>query len=270
MSKNVQLLIIDPQNDFCTETDGVNKGTLVVPGAAEDIKRLSYMIRRIMPKVDDIRITLDSHHPVHIAHPIWWIDRAGNHPKPFTLISKKDVETGEWRAYNPGFQKRSLEYVSALEQNNKYVLVIWPPHCLIGGWGHNIVPELRNTLMEWENQFSTMDIVTKGSNIFTEHYSAVQSDVVDPEDATTMLNMEFIKRLEVADVIAISGQALSHCVANTVRDIADKFGPDNIRKFVLLTDACSNVPGFEKMGDDFIKDMKARGMQLTTTAEFLK
>jgi hypothetical protein len=62
---------------------------------------------------------------------------------------------------------------------------------------------------------------------------------------------------------------LSHCVANTIRDIADNFGEENIKKFVLLEDTCSNVTGFENFGTDFIRDMTARGMQRSKSDEYL-
>jgi len=57
-------------------------------------------------------------------------------------------------------------------------------------------------------------------------------------------------------------------VANTIRDIAAEFGDDQIKKFVLLEDTSSNVGGFEKMGQDFVREMVARGMQRTTTANW--
>jgi DNA-binding transcriptional ArsR family regulator len=44
---------------------------------------------------------------------------------------------------------------------------------------------------EKEN-FKMVDFVTKGSNYWTEHYSAVQADVPDSQDPTTMLNTELI------------------------------------------------------------------------------
>jgi len=72
-----------------------------------------------------------------------------------------------------------------------------------------------------------VDYVTKGSNFWTEHYSAVQADVPDTEDPGTMLNTNLIELLEETDVLALSGQALSHCVANTVIDIANNFGEEN-------------------------------------------
>jgi nicotinamidase-related amidase len=123
--------------------------------------------------------------------------------------------------------------------------------------------------MEWERRYRFVNYVTKGSNYKTEHYSAVQAEVPDPTDPSTHINTPFIETLEEADIIVVSGQALSHCVANTVRDIADNFGDENIQKLVLLEDTTSPVPGFEQLGIDFLKDMKARGMQVAKSTDFL-
>ncbi|MBT6047696.1 MAG: hypothetical protein HOG49_12830, partial [Candidatus Scalindua sp.] len=79
-----------------------------------------------------------------------------------------------------------------------------------------------------------------------------------------------LKLLKDADIIALSGQALSHCVANTVKDIADNFGEENIKKLVLLEDTSSNVTGFEKLGTDFVTEMVSRGMQICKAEDFLK
>ena len=262
---NLELLIIDPQKDICDP-----KGSLFVPGAVKDIQRLSSMISRLGGKIKDIHVTLDSHHYVDIAHPIFWIDSDGKHPNPFTLISKDDVENGVWRSTNPNFQKRALEYVKTLDINSRYLLCIWPPHCLIGSEGYQVVPELFNVLTEWEKSFKMVDYVTKGSNFWTEHYSAVQADVPDPEDPGTMLNTRLIETLERADIVVIAGEALSHCVANTVTDVANAFGDDSIKKLVLLEDATSNVPSFEQLGIDFVNDLKSRGMQVSNSIDFLK
>jgi len=180
-----------------------------------------------------------------------------------------DVEAGIWRATNPQFQKRALEYVKSLRDNNKYILVIWPPHCLIGSWGHGIVKPIYDALITWERDFAMVDFVTKGSNFWTEHYSAVQADVPDPADPTTLMNTGLIQTLQDADLIFLSGQALSHCVANTVRDIANNFGEENVKKLVLIADTISPVPGFEPLAEAFVKEMVARGMQVTTSDKFL-
>jgi len=161
--------------------------------------------------------------------------------------------------------------VKQLETNGRYPLCIWPEHCIIGTWGHSIYPELSDSLLDWErDRFAIVDYVTKGSNVFTEHYSAVQADVPDQADPSTMLNSRLIDILQDADLVAITGEALSHCVANTVGDIIDNFGAENVKKLVLLEDTTSNVTGFENLGENFVKDAVAKGMQVSTSTDFLK
>ena len=277
----IELLVIDPQNDFCDP-----KGSLFVPGAEDDMKRLAEMVVRLKDKLDDIHVTLDSHHFIDIAHPIFWVDSQSNHPDLFTIISADEVENGLWRSTNPQFQKRASEYVKNLEDNKRYPLCIWPPHCLIGSWGYSVINSyddkgnpiapLFNAFLEWEKDFAMVDYVTKGSNFWTEHYSAVQADVPDPEDPSTQLNTGLIKTLQEADIILLAGEARSHCLANTVRDIADNFGEENIKKMILLQDATSDVPDppgttmFTDIAEQFVSDMMARGMQVSTTIEFMK
>lgn len=264
---HVELLIIDPQVDFCDP----GRGALYVGGAEHDIGRLARMVTRLAPKLDDIHVTLDSHHFVDIAHPIFWRDSQGKHPDPFTLISVGDVETGRWTTTQPGMYRRALDYVQTLEKRGRYVLCIWPPHCLIGSEGHAVMPELFAALTAWEQQrFGLVDYVTKGSNIYTEHYSAVQAEVPDPTDPSTQINTGLIQTLMKADLVAIAGEAGSHCVRNTVTDVANNFGDDSyVKKLVLLTDATCPVTGFEAFQADFIREMTARGMQLSTTTDFL-
>ncbi len=261
---NIQLLTIDPQNDFCDPN-----GSLYVPGANEDMERLSAMIDRIGDKID-IHVTLDSHRTIDVAHPAFWKDSSGNHPNPYTIISTDDVKNAVWQTKNPGFAQRGLDYVIQLESNGRYPLCIWPEHCIIGSWGHSIYPVLSDALINWERRnFAMVGYVTKGSNLFTEHYSAVQADGVDAADPSTMLNTNLIDILKIADQVVITGEALSHCVANTVNDIIDNFGVDNIKKLVLLEDTTSNVPGFEKLGTDFVKEAIAKGMQISKSTDFL-
>jgi len=77
---NIQMLIIDPQNDF------MEGGALAVPGATDDMKRTAALIDRIGQKLRKIHVTLDSQHLVDIAHPAFWRDADGNAPDPMTLI----------------------------------------------------------------------------------------------------------------------------------------------------------------------------------------
>lgn len=267
----IHLLVIDPQNDFCAK-----QGSLFVPGATEDMERLARMIERLRGKLDDIHVTLDSHRVVDISHPVWWKDSAGRHPAAFTMISADDVKAGRWVTTQPGAFGRSLEYLQSLQRRGRYAHVIWPPHCLIGDAGHAVLPVVSAAIHEWEQKrFALADFVTKGSNPWTEHFSAVQAEVPDPEDPTTQVNARLIATLQSADVVLLAGEARSHCVANTVRDIAASFDRASVAKLVLLTDAMSDVPNppgttlFSDLGAALVRDLTAMGAKTATTTDFL-
>lgn len=262
----IELLIIDPQNDFCDP----NNGSLYVNGADKDMKRLSDMIVRLSTKISDIHITLDSHHPRDISHSLFWTNSEGKNPDPFTMITIEDLENGVWKPICQPLFNRVYQYLKELKKSNRYSLIIWPEHCLIGEPGSNIYPEISKAVRFWIlEKFRIGDYVTKGSNVMTEHYSAVKAEVPDPIDPTTQLNFPLIETLQKADEILISGEALSHCLKFTVEDIADNFGEENIKKLVLLEDATSSVTGFEQNGKDFIDNMTKRGMKISTTDKYM-
>lgn len=272
MSKNIQLLIIDPQNDFIDQPGA----TLGVPGALEDMKRLNTMIKRILPRITNIRVSLDSHQPAHIGNNLWWVDRNGNPPAPFTVITTAMVEgpDPEYRCKKMDgivkWRTRSVQYVKNLYARGRNPLVTWPVHTVIGSWGHSIHPILDEALRLFQNEFKNIDYKTKGTNMFTEHFSIISADVPDPEDHGTLPDMDFVGRLAQGDLVALAGEASSHCLKWTVKDIAEKFGPDQVKKLVLLTDGTSPVPGFEADAQSFVRELRDMGMQLSTTADFLK
>lgn len=262
--KKLHFLIIDPQRDFCDKN-----GSLSVPGADNDMEKLAKLITRLQSQIFDIHCTLDTHHYFDISHPVFWKDGKGNHPDVFTIITAPDIENGKWKATNPQYQQYVLDYAGQLAANRRYPLCIWPPHCLIGTSGHNVVPVLADAMLSWEKeQIAMVDYVTKGSNYKTEHYSAVQADVPDPADPSTMMNSRLIQTLEEADIIAVAGEALSHCLKFTVEDIANTFDEEHIKKMVLIEDCASPVPGFEQQAEDFVKNMAKRGMQISNSADF--
>ena len=265
--KNLQLIIIDPQHDFCNPN-----GSLYVDGAHEDMQRLAGFIDRMAPKITDIHVTADSHHKADISHPMWWCDADGNPPAPFTIISASDLADGVWRTRKPSCHARTLAYLQALESTGRYPHCIWPEHCLIGTEGHTIHPDVMGALHGWEeSRYAITDVVTKGSNPWTEHFSAVQAEVPDPEDPSTQMNTALVDTLEQADITVWAGEALSHCLANSARDVAANFSdPQFIKNMVLLTDASSNVTNFEHYGTDFVTELVTKGMQTSTCADFLK
>lgn len=285
--QSIHLLVIDPQNDFLGYADGtpysVSNGngklleaSLRVPGAVEDMQRVAKLIDRIGDKLEDIHVTLDSHRLIDVGHPDFWMDQKGQPPAPFTQISAADIEAGIWNPRNPAFRQRALSYARELERTSTYQIIAWPAHCLIGTWGHNVFPELNDALQRWSHdQFAAVDYVTKGSNPYTEHYGALMAEVPDPSDPSTSLNSDFLKMLADADVVAVAGEASSHCVLKTVTQIADNIGDEHIKKFHLLRDCMSPVPAipnvvdFPAIADEWLKDMKRRGMTVTTSDDFL-
>lgn len=263
------LLIIDPQMDFC-DHPGFG-AALAVPGAHADMQRLAAMVKAAGPSIEDIHVTLDSHHVVDIAHPIWWKDKNGNAPNPFTVISEDDVANGVWTARSPAYKDLSERYVKSLAASGKYALCIWPEHCIIGSAGHSIHPDLLDSLKLWDRtNFAAFETLTKGSNPTTEHYSAVMAEVPDPTDPSTQLNTPFIETLAKADLLLVAGEALSHCVASTMRDVVAQFGKDQLSKIAILEDATSSVGGLEKLGEDFINEMTGMGVRLMRTTDFAR
>jgi nicotinamidase-related amidase len=243
---------------------------LYVRGAEKDMARLAEFVAARGERIGGITVTLDTHHYTDIAHPAFWRDANGREPSPFTAISAMEVRSGVWTPARPELARRALDYVESLDAGGRYQLRIWPYHCLIGGPGVAVIPALFQALTDWESRFGSVNYVVKGMNPLTEHYSAIRAEVVDPEDAATDTNGALIERLARADLIAVAGEAGSHCVASTIRDLAACAQGDMlIRKTVLIADAVSPVGGFEALQDAMIDEMSARGMQLTTTARFL-
>jgi nicotinamidase/pyrazinamidase len=266
----LHLLIIDPQNDFCDPA-----GALYVRGADDDMKRLAGLIDRLGDRIEQVHVTLDAHHRLDISHPLWWRDEAGEHPRPFTTITAAEVRAGRWRTSRAQAHDRSLAYLEALEARGRYPHLIWPEHCLIGDRGHDVLPVLSEAVHRWERGLQQTHFVYKGMNPWTEHFSAVQAEVPDPDDAATQVQRDLVRAAVEADLLLIAGEARSHCVANTVRDLLAQLpDPALVRKLVLLTDAMSDVgdlPGtstFRDLGERFVRDLVASGARTATTAAF--
>ena len=290
MPRRIHLVIIDPQNSFCKVVDAaqqqlIHDGELCVPHAWDDMVRVANMINRLGRKIDRIWVTLDSHQWNHIAHPSWLKDQHGNPPAPFTIMREENgliigtqygpsgpQDVGTYTTTKPGYYARTCDYLRALKAGGRYPHCIWPPHTLIGTPGHNVVAPLFQALLDWcKDSFKTIEFVTKGSNPFVEHFSAVRAEVPDPDDPFSQLNSQFIQNVMEADEIWEAGEAGSHCLPNTFRDMANSFGDDSfVAKTVLLTDATSPVPGFENYQNDYIAEMLKRGGKTATTVDVLK
>lgn len=253
----VNLLIIDPQNDFCD-----SRGSLFVKGADYDMKRLADMIRANRGKIAEVDVTLDSHRWLHIAHPIFWADEKGSRPKAFTKIRLSDIESKQWKTRLPGYDEYVLKYVKYIEENTAYELTIWPPHCLIGSWGHCVFPPVLDSILYFEESFKRVNYHLKGANPYTEHYSAIKPAF---DEYGSHINQWLLDRLTESDRVVVAGEALTHCVKSTVLDVIEKLGGDFARKLVVLKDATSAISGYEEKAQEFLEDLKAIGAQILTT-----
>jgi nicotinamidase/pyrazinamidase len=236
-ARNVHLLLIDMQVDFCHKN-----GSLYVPGALGDVRRVIEFIFRNAEHITQITCSLDSHLPSQIFSPGWWADADGKHPAPFTIISAQEVQSGRWQ---PLFEAAwSREYVARLELDHKKLLTIWPYHVLIGSIGHMLDPELWSAVFWHSVARQTQPTwMSKGSLPLTEHYSIIQPEVPVPGVPGGGKNQAFLDELAEADLIIVAGEAMSHCVLETVEDLVDEFGdqPEVLRKVLFLRDCTSPV-----------------------------
>lgn len=278
MKRQSHLLIIDPQNDFCDLPAELLPGgfapSLPVTGAHQDMLRVASLIRDGGAGLTQISVTLDAHHRYDIAHPTFWRTGDGGAVAPFTQISAQQLRGGAFVPAAFGALPRARHYLDALESAGRYQLMVWPVHCEIGSWGQNIHGAVRAAYNAWEvAQLQVVAKLSKGSNPWTEHYSAVMAEVPDPQDPATQLNIPFLDSLVSADRIYICGEAGSHCVKASTEHIADYLqaqqGREALAKLVLLTDCMSPVPGFEAQQEAFLAAMLARGARLATSTEIL-
>ena len=165
----VVLLLVDPQNDFHDKDDRHPAGSLQVPGSSADSKRIAAMIREHIHRIDDVYVTMDSHHRNHIAHAVFWTNARKESPEPFQIISAKEVEQGLWFPRDPSLRDYCKYYTKALEERGNFQLQIWPEHCLIGSEGHGVVESIHEALMDWVGvKFKTITYIRKGgSNIIS-------------------------------------------------------------------------------------------------------
>lgn len=277
MDSNTHLLIIDPQNDFCDlpETwrplDPLSGRRLApalpVAGAHDDMLRLASMIERLSVGLAGITVTLDSHHRFDIAHPTFWQTGEGQAVQPFTPITAAQARAGQFVPRDASAMPRALAYMDELERRGRYTLMVWPVHCEIGSWGHGVHAAVKSAYNGWEEaQRKVARKVIKGSNPWTEHYSALQAEVPDPNDPDSQMNRRLIAELDRADQLLVAGEAGSHCVRATVEHLADNLPSGQLGKIILITDCISPVAGFEVQQLEFFEAMRRRGMLLSDSS----
>jgi nicotinamidase-related amidase len=267
---------IDVQVGFCTPG-----ASLFVPGAVEDTERTLRWLYRNLDRITGLHFSMDTHRVFQIFHPAWWVDRDGNPPPPLTPIFHEEVRAGRWVPVS--HPKESLEYCRRLESSGRYVLTVWPYHTLLGGVSHALVPAMmeaaifHSLVRRHQTHFET-----KGTHALTENYSVLAPEVRELNGHVVgQFNAPFFKLLMDYDRVYVFGQAKSHCVLSTLRDIQEQIQATDkslADKVWILEDAMSPVPApplnplpahldFPRIAEQAIAGFRKAGMHVVRTTD---
>ena len=287
----VCLLAIDVQNTFCLPDFELFVGGRSGTGAVDDTRQLCEFVYRNLDVISEIVPMMDTHSAAQIFHAAFWVNEAGEHPAPMTMISYVDVEQGVWRV-NPSFikglasdttdadsiERFALHYAKQLSDRGKYPLTIWPYHSMLGGIGHALVPAFEEACFFHSMvRSSPTRFEAKGDNPLTENYSVLSPEVLtdDQGQAIAQKNNRLIQHLLTFDAVIIAGQAQSHCVAWTVSDLLSEIQSidSNLAMKVYLLEDCTSpvvVPGVVDFTDEAIatyRHFETSGMNLVSSVE---
>lgn len=256
--RRTHLLLIDVQRDFCFPEGTLYVGGRSGRGAIEDNDRLARFIYANLSEISEITATLDTHFPFQIFFAPFWVDRSGAPLQPHRTIVADQIRAGDVRpnadvvsavcdGNTDWLTKQALFYCENLERNGKYVLYLWPPHCLVGGDGHALAGVIHEARLFHAYARTAANLVEmKGGHPLTENYSVFSPEVVLRHDGGSLAktNDAFLDRVLSADRIVVAGQAASHCVKSSIDDLLSAIEARDrglARRVYILEDAMSAV-----------------------------
>ena len=256
-STKTWLMLVDVQNTFCIPDFELYVGGRSGSGAVDDNTRLCEFIYRNLGNITYITATMDTHRAMQVFHAIFFVDKDGNHPAPYTDIPAAELRDSKWMfnsALAPQLgiapeygQQMMIHYAEELEKKGKYALTIWPYHAMLGGIGHALVSSVEEALFFHSMaRITQYDINIKGDKPFTENYSVIGPEVLTGPMGELLgtHDTKFIEQLQQFDRLIIAGQAKSHCVAWTVSDLLEDIAMVDLEmaeKVYLLEDCTSPV-----------------------------
>jgi nicotinamidase-related amidase len=256
-STKTWLMLIDVQNTFCIPEFELYVGGRSGRGAVDDNTRLCEFIYRNLGNITQITATLDTHKTMQVFHAIFFLDKDGHHPAPYTDLHASELRAGKW-TFNPALasqfgiapeygQQMMIHYAEELERKGKFALTIWPYHAMLGGIGHALVSAVEEAIFFHSiARLAQPELEIKGDKPFTENYSVIGPEVLTGPMGETLgtHNQKFIEQLQHFDRLIIAGQAKSHCVAWTVSDLLEDIALLDLElaeKVYLLEDCTSPV-----------------------------
>ena len=271
----IHVLGIDVQKDF-----GLPEGTLYVggrsgTGAIDDTRRTAEFIYRNMDVISAITPTMDTHFPLQIFSPSFWLDDNGQPVLPHDQITdgleimRMGKSAGK-ATPNPAVAalangnyswlvNQAKFYCKELAKGGKYQLYIWPEHTLLGSGGHALVGLFEEArLFHAFVRMAQSEAQIKGGNPFTENYSVFGAEVLTRHDGKGVIaskNMAFIRLLLEADAVVTLGQAGSHCLKSSTDDLLGEIlaqDPTLAKKVYVLRDCTSAVAVPNPAGGFFV------------------
>lgn len=297
--KRVALLLIDVQRDFCHTEGTLYVGGRSGTGAIDDSRRIAEFIYREMGSISSIIPTMDTHEAFQIFTPAFWQDQEGHMLLPHDMIDgnlqviRGGQPSGLRASVNPmitrdvigdpnaymWLQKQAAYYVAELTRAGKYMLYIWPEHCVLGSLGHTLVGVVQEARMFHSYVRGAQNQVqVKGGNPLTENYSIFGPEVTtrwDGKGTIASKNANFLRVLLDYDAVIIAGQASSHCVKSSIDDLLDEIQVKDsalAKKVYVLRDCTSAVvvPGvvdFTPEADKALDRYEAAGMNIVSSTD---
>lgn len=253
------LLCIDIQKDF------IEGGPLGVPNSIKDVENITKFIYKNMDEITNIMCSLDTHIPGQIFHPAWWVDENGNAPDPFTIITHEDVKNRKWIPILDDTED-SIEYLQNLKDMEKNDLCIWPYHCISGTEGATL-----------ENEFAKMvyfhsivrkctnPMIFKGSDPKSEMYGIIKPEYSKDD----FINIEVLDTIKQYDEIYVVGEASSHCVLESVKQIVEYFSEKTeiLNRITILSDCTSSITGYEENTLKEFKQLEKVGIKFIKSTD---
>ena len=250
------LVIVDPQNDFCD-----SKGSLYVDGAENDIVRLAEYVEKTCESISQVFVSLDSHDRMAVFHPLFWVNDAGERPAPFTQISHADFDAAKWKIASDANLPYVKKTFASLKAHNIESMMVWPEHCVVSTWGHQTASPLRKALSAWQDSSGiAVRYVFKGENPYTDQFSIFEG--LDNSYPETAFNESLYTRLVEFDQVTFAGEALTHCVKESILSYARRLGSSK-QTLRLLTDCTSPVGGFDASAA--LDSLRGTGVSLTVS-----
>lgn len=231
-------------------------GSLGVPGSISDVERITRFIYNNMGSISRIMCSLDTHTAHQIFHPCWWANSTGDHPAPYTIITYDDVAANRWRPV-VGKLPDSIKYLKELEKvgAGKKQLCIWPYHCIKGTEGATLENEFAKMVYFHSVARNTVNpMVPKGEDPYSEMYGIIKPEYSEKN----FINTPVLNHIEKYDEIYVVGEAASHCLMESVKQIAEYFAnrPEVTEKITILEDCTSPIPGYEDETQNAFENFK--------------